>query len=45
MLDGLDLLLRWFLTGVRGRFPDSPVLFADESGGALHRGSVTGCGT
>jgi integrase/recombinase XerD len=38
MLDGLDLVLRWFLDDVRGRFPDSPVLFADESGGNLHRG-------
>ena len=38
MLDGLDLVLRWFLDDVRGKFPDSPVLFADESGGALHRG-------
>jgi integrase/recombinase XerD len=40
MLDGLDLVLRWFLADVRGRFPDSPVLFADESGGALHRGTI-----
>src|SRR5258705_5400246 len=40
MLDGLDLVLRWFLTDVRGRFPDSPLLFADESGGALHRGTI-----
>ncbi|MET8054021.1 site-specific integrase [Streptosporangium sp. NPDC005286] len=40
MLDGLDLVLRWFLNDVRGRFPDSPVLFADESGGALHRGTI-----
>ena len=40
MLDGLDLVLRWFLTDVRGKFPDSPVLFADESGGALHRGTL-----
>lgn len=40
MLDGLDLVLRWFLTDVRGRFPDSPVLFADESGGRLHRGTI-----
>ena len=34
MLDGLDLVLRWFLDDVRGKFPDSPVLFADESGGS-----------
>jgi integrase/recombinase XerD len=40
MLDGLDLVLRWFLNDVRGRFPDSVVLFADESGGALHRGTI-----
>jgi integrase len=40
MLDGLDLVLRGFLDDVRGRFPDSPVLFADESGGALHRGTI-----
>ena len=40
MLDGLDLVLRWFEQDVRGRFPDSPVLFPDESGRALHRGSI-----
>jgi integrase/recombinase XerD len=40
MLDSLDLVLRWFIDDVRGRFPDSPVLFADESGGRLHRGTV-----
>lgn len=40
MLDELDLVLRWFLADVRPKFPDSPVLFADESGGALHRGTI-----
>ena len=40
MLDGLDLVLRWFLDDVRGRFPDSPALFADESGGSLHPGTI-----
>jgi site-specific recombinase XerD len=40
MLDGLDVLLQWFLRDVRPRFPDSPVLFADESGGRLHRGTI-----
>jgi site-specific recombinase XerD len=40
MLDGLDLVLRWFSDDVRPKFPDSPVLFADESGGALHRGTI-----
>jgi integrase/recombinase XerD len=40
MLDGLDVLLRWFLGDVRPKFPESPVLFADESGGPLHRGTI-----
>lgn len=40
MLDGLDLILRWYLQDVRGRFPDSPVLFPDESGGDMHRGTI-----
>jgi integrase/recombinase XerD len=40
MLDGLDLVLRWFLEDVRGRFPVSAVLFADESGGALAPGTI-----
>ena len=40
MLDGLDLILRWFLDDVRGRFPESLVLFSDESGGQLHRGTI-----
>ena len=40
MLDGLDLQLRWFLDDIRGRFPDSAVLFCDESGGQLATGTV-----
>lgn len=40
MLDGLDLVLRWFLTDVRGRFPESPVLFCDESGGRMAAGTI-----
>jgi len=40
MLDGLDLVLHWFTDDVRGKFPDSPVLFADESGGSLHPGTI-----
>jgi len=40
MLDGLDLVLRWYLQDVRGRFPDSAVLFPDESGGDMHRGTI-----
>jgi hypothetical protein len=31
----LDLVMRWFLNDMRGRFTNSPVLFDDESGGAL----------
>ena len=46
-LDGLDQVLRWFERDVRGRLPDSPVLFPDESGRAFHRGTIRnrGCGT
>lgn len=40
MLDGLDLVLHWFLDDVRGKFPASPMLFADESGGSLHPGTI-----
>jgi site-specific recombinase XerD len=40
MLDGLDLILRWFVDDVRSRFPAGPALFCDESGGRLHRGTV-----
>lgn len=40
MLDSVDLVLRWFLSDVRPKFPESPVLFADESGGALHQGTI-----
>jgi len=40
MLDGLDLILRWFLEDVRTRFPDSKALFCDEGGGRLHRGTI-----
>lgn len=40
MLDGLDLVLRWFLSDVRGRFPDSEVLFCDESGGRMATGTI-----
>jgi integrase/recombinase XerD len=34
MLDRLDLVLRWYLDDVRGRFPDTPTpaLLCDESG-------------
>lgn len=40
MLDGLDLVLRWFLSDVRTRFPDSEVLFCDESGGRMAAGTI-----
>src|SRR6266566_5803309 len=40
MLDGLDLILRWFTDDVRTRFPGSAALFCDEGGGRLHRGTV-----
>lgn len=40
MLDGLDLVLRWFLDDVRGRFPASAVLFCDESGGRMAGGTI-----
>jgi integrase/recombinase XerD len=40
MLDGRDLVLRWFLSDVRPRFPDSRVLFCDESGGPMASGTI-----
>ena len=40
MLDGLDLILRWFTDDVRTRFSHSPALFCDEGGGGLHRGTI-----
>jgi site-specific recombinase XerD len=40
MLDGLDLVLRWFLDNVRARFPASAVLFCDESGGRMAPGTI-----
>ena len=40
MLDHLDLILRWYLDDVRPHLPAGPVLFPDQCGGQLHRGSV-----
>ena len=40
MLDGLDLVLTWYLSDVRGKFPAGNALFPDESGGPLHRGTI-----
>ncbi|MFD3467977.1 hypothetical protein ACFWWM_16690 [Streptomyces sp. NPDC058682] len=43
MLDGLDLVLHRFPDDVREEFPDSPVRFADDSGGSAHRGTIRNC--
>jgi integrase/recombinase XerD len=40
MLDGLDLVLRWYLDKVRGRFPDGPALLCDESGGRMAAATI-----
>lgn len=40
MLDGLDLILRWYLDDVRPRLGDGPALFCDEGGGRIHRGTI-----
>jgi integrase/recombinase XerD len=42
MLDGLDLVLRWYLDEVRPRFgaTTSKSLFCDEGGGPIHRGTI-----
>ena len=40
MLDGLDLVLRWYLDDVRGRFPEAPVLLCDESGGRMAAATI-----
>jgi integrase/recombinase XerD len=40
MLDGLDLILRWYLDEVRPRLGDGPALFCDEGGGRIHRGTI-----
>jgi Phage integrase family len=40
MLDGLDLILRWYLEEIRPRLGDGPALFCDEGGGRIHRGTV-----
>lgn len=37
---GLDVLLQWYLRDVGPRFPDSPVLSADASGGRPHGGTI-----
>jgi site-specific recombinase XerD len=40
MLDGLDLILRWYLEEIRPRMGDGPALFCDEGGGRIHRGTI-----
>jgi integrase/recombinase XerD len=40
LLDGLDLILSWYLAEIRPRFGTGPALFCDEGGGAIHRGTV-----
>lgn len=40
MLDGLDLVLRWYLDDVRGRFADSAVMLRDESGGRMAAATI-----
>ena len=40
MLDGLELILGWFLNDVRPRFGDGPALFCDQAGGAMSSSTV-----
>jgi site-specific recombinase XerD len=40
MLDGLDLILRWYLDEIRPRMGEGPALFCDEGGGRIHRGTI-----
>jgi integrase/recombinase XerD len=40
MLDGLDLILRWYLEEIRPRFGEGEALFCDEGGGPIHRGTI-----
>lgn len=40
MLDGLDLILRWYVEEIRPRLAEGPALFCDEGGGRIHRGTI-----
>ena len=40
MLDGLDLILHWYLDEIRPRMGEGPALFCDEGGGRIHRGTI-----
>lgn len=40
MLDGLDLILQWYLDEIAPRLGEGPALFCDEGGGRIHRGTI-----
>lgn len=40
MLDGLDLILGWYLEEIAPRLGDGPALFCDEGGGRISRGTI-----
>ncbi|RPF26002.1 tyrosine-type recombinase/integrase [Georgenia muralis] len=40
MLDGLDLILRWYLEEIAPRLGEGPALFCDEGGGRISRGTI-----
>ncbi|ELB86354.1 integrase/recombinase [Rhodococcus wratislaviensis IFP 2016] len=40
MLDGLDLILRWYLDDIAPRLGEGAALFCDEGGGRIHRGTI-----
>lgn len=40
MLDGLDLILRWYLEEIAPLLGEGPSLFLDEGGGRIHRGTI-----
>lgn len=40
MLDGLELILRWFLNDVRPRFGEGAALFCDQAGGSMSSSTV-----
>src|SRR4051794_2422534 len=40
ILDGLDLILGWYLEEIAPRLGEGPALFCDEGGGRIHRGTI-----
>lgn len=40
MLDGLGLILRWYLEEIAPRLGEGPALFCDEGGGRISRGTI-----